>query len=393
VVVVEKDSTYKECSTCLSVGGLRQQFSLPENIKMSLFGADFIRNSKEYLGDFDLNFNPHGYLVLATESGAEQLKRNSELQNRLGARNELLSSSQLKRKFPWINTEGIALGCHGLEKEGWFDPWSLLMGFKTRAKDYGAHFVDGTVTGFEFREQSDITSIQTPSGTFNEVAYSGLDKAVVKLQNGETRTIKFAICVLAAGAQSGAVAKLAKIGTGPGVLSIPLPVEPRKRYVYVVQSQGENAPGLNTPLTIDPTFAYFRRDGLGGNYLCGRSPDNENEPSIDNLEVDYEYFNTDVWPHLANRVPAFQSLKVTGAWAGYYEYNTFDENGIIGPHPYYHNLYIATGFSGHGIQQTPAVGRAISELIIDGMFREIDLTRLGFDRIVVQKPMLEINCV
>lgn len=113
-----------------------------------------------------------------------------------------------------------------------------------------------------------------------------------------------------------------------------------------MQTQGDNCPGFNTPLTIDPSGTYLRRDGLGGNFLVGRSP--EEEPIPDNLDVDYKYFDEAVWPHLAQRVPAFESAKVQSAWSGFYEYNTFDENGIIGTHPYFHNMYIATGFSGHG---------------------------------------------
>ncbi|XP_013097953.2 FAD-dependent oxidoreductase domain-containing protein 1 [Stomoxys calcitrans] len=388
VVVVERDSRYERASTVLSVGGLRQQFSLPENIQMSLYGADFMRDVKEHLGDVELNFTPHGYLVLASEEGAETLMRNSRLQNELGARNELLNANQLKAKFPWICTDGIVLGCHGLEREGWFDPWALLMGYKKRAQEYGAHFVNGEVEGFEFKKQTDIIVRGNTAGD-----YESLDKVLVKMPNGETRSIKFAICVLAAGAYSGEVARMARIGLGNGMLSVPLPVEPRKRYVYVINTQGTNAPGLATPLTIDPCGAYFRRDGLGGNYLCGRSPSADQEPSVDNLDVDHDYFDTDVWPRLAMRCKAFESAKVVNAWAGFYEYNVFDENGIIGAHPYYNNMLIATGFSGHGIQQTPAVGRAISELIIDGQFRTIDLTRLGFDRIVVDRPMFESNIV
>ncbi|XP_037806168.1 FAD-dependent oxidoreductase domain-containing protein 1 [Lucilia sericata] len=388
VVVVERDPTYERASTVLSVGGLRQQFSLPENIQMSLYGAEFIRESKERLGDCELNFTPHGYLVLASEEGAETLMRNSKLQNELGARNELLNATQLKSKFPWMNTEGVVLGCHGLEREGWFDPWALLMGFKKKAQEYGAHFVNGEVVGFEFKEQSDVIVRGNDTGD-----YQGLDKLVVKMPNGETRTIKFAVCVLAAGAYSGEIARKARIGTGRGMLSVPLPVEPRKRYVYVINSQGSNCPGLATPLTVDPDGTYFRRDGLGGNYLCGRSPTLEQEPSVDNLDVDHAFFENEIWPSLANRCKAFESAKVVNSWAGFYEYNVFDENGIIGAHPYYNNLLIATGFSGHGIQQTPAVGRAISELIIDGKFRTIDLSRLGFDRIIVDRPMFESNIV
>lgn len=380
---------YQSASTTLSVGGLRQQFSLEENIQMSLYGADFMRNVHEHLDtDVQLNFTPHGYLMLASAESAETLQRNSDLQRSMGAKNECLTARQLKAKFPWLNTDGIALGCHGLEKEGWFDPWALLMGFKRAARRKGAHFIEGEAVGFEFRSQPDIFMEGIETGSFE-----GLEKVQVRLPGGEVKTIKFSQVIVAAGARSGDVARMARIGTGNGLLSIPLPVEPRKRYVYVVETQGANFPGLNTPLTVDPSNVYFRRDGLGGNFLCGRSPTAEQEPTCENLDVDHGFFEEHIWPTLAHRVPAFESLKVKNSWAGFYEYNTFDENGIIGAHPYYNNMYIATGFSGHGIQQTPAVGRAITELIINGEFRTIDLSRLGFDRIIVDQPMHEVNIV
>ncbi|XP_055547441.1 FAD-dependent oxidoreductase domain-containing protein 1 [Wyeomyia smithii] len=389
VVVVEKDSTYQKASTCLSVGGLRQQFSIVENIQMSLYGAEFLRDVKQLLGsDVHVNFTPFGYLMLATEEGAEQLQENSKLQNVLGAKNEILTANRLKERFPWMNTDGIAIGCHGLEKEGWFDPWALLSGFKKRAIEYGAHYVNAEVVGFEFRK---LPNVLVGNSSMGE--HEGLDKVFIRMKDGETRTVKFSIVIIAAGAESGKVAKMARVGTGKGVLSVPLPVEPRKRYVYVFQCENDRGPGINTPLTIDPTGTYFRRDGLGGNYLGGKSPSPEEEPVTDNLEVDYSYFDSKVWPDLARLVPAFEAIKVKNAWAGFYEYNTFDENGIVGPHPSYNNLYIATGFSGHGIQQTPAVGRAISEMIIDGEFRTIDLTRFGFDRILVDQPLYEANIV
>lgn len=356
---------------------------------MSLFGADFLREIKYKLGeDVNINFVPNGYLFLASERGAEQLHRNSILQNRLGAKNILLTSKKLKERFPWLNTDDIALGCYGLEKEGWFDPWTLLMGLKRRAVEYGADYVNGEVINFEFEAQPEIQVQGVPDGE-----YEATNSILVKLDDGTVKRINFATLIIAAGAQSGNVAKLARIGTGKGLLSMPLPVEPRKRYVYTFKTQGENCPGLNTPLTIDPTSTYFRRDGLGGNYIVGRSPDPDSEPNCENMDVDYDYFDDVIWPKLAHRVPAFESLKVCGAWSGFYEYNTFDENGIIGQHPYFHNLFVATGFSGHGIQQSPAVGRAISELILDGCFKTIDLTRLGFDRLVVNEPMLEHNIV
>lgn len=171
---------------------------------MSLYAAEFMKDIKEHLDDdVELNFTPHGYLMMASEAGAETLQRNSELQNQLGAKNELLTAKQLNIKFPWLNTDGIALGCHGLEKEGWFDPWALLMGFKRTAIRLGAHFVQGEAIGFNFDHNRNIEVAGVESGT-----YEALDSLTVRMENGEERKIKFAQVIIAAGAHSGSVAKL-----------------------------------------------------------------------------------------------------------------------------------------------------------------------------------------
>ncbi|XP_018307528.1 FAD-dependent oxidoreductase domain-containing protein 1 isoform X1 [Mycetomoellerius zeteki] len=387
VVVVEKDPTYTKASTTLSVGGLRQQFSLEENIRMSLYGAEFLRNINEHLSvpgesPIDVNFHPYGYLILATEAGAETLVQNSKLQNSLGAKNVVFTKEKLKHMFPWINTDGIAAGCLGLEKEGWFDPWSLLCALKKKATYLGAQYINAEVKAFQYRELLENCDK-------NMKHEKRLNNVVIKTDDGEIKTIKFSIAIIAAGAFSSDIAELADIGTGEKLLSVPLPVVPRKRYVYCFHCP--NGPGLNTPLTIDPSGTYFRRDGLGGNFIGGKSPEPNEEPSVENLDVDHEFFDNKVWPLLAHRVPAFESLKVKSSWAGYYEYNTFDENGIIGQHPYHLNVFIATGFSGHGIQKAPAVGRAVSELILDKRFITIDLSKLSFDRFLTSEPMTEAN--
>ncbi|XP_029037499.2 FAD-dependent oxidoreductase domain-containing protein 1 isoform X1 [Osmia bicornis bicornis] len=383
VVVIERDPTYTAASTVLSVGGLRQQFSLKENIEMSLFGAEFIRNINNYLNvgedtPIDPCFRPHGYLMLASKNGAEILSQNSKLQNFLGAKNILLSATKLKDMFPWLNTEDIELGCLGLEKEGWFDPWALLCAFKKKAMVLGAQYITAEAEGFTYKEQGD-----DPSGRLNEL--------IVKTPEGEIHKIQFSMAIVAAGAFSGEIAKMANIGTGDGLRRISLPVEPRKRYVYCFHCN--DGPGINTPQTIDHTGTYFRREGLAGNFVCGRSPSEDGEPSVKDLNVDYNYFDEHVWPMLARRCTAFESLKLKSSWAGYYDYNTFDQNGIIGRHPFYENLFFATGFSGHGIQQSPAVGRAVSELIIDGNFQTIDLSNFGFERFIKGKLMHEVNII
>jgi FAD-dependent oxidoreductase domain-containing protein 1 len=193
---------------------------MPENIQMSLYGAEFLRNVKQHLGEeVEVNFTPHGYLVLATEEGAAQLEENSKLQNILGAKNELLTAAKLKRKFPWLNTDGIALGCHGLEKEGWFDPYALLCGLRKRAVEHGAHYVDGEAIGFDYKDMHEIYVEGAEPGTYKKP-----EKLYVKMKDGEIRTIKFAYCIVAAGAYSADVAKMVGIGCGSGLLSIPLPV-------------------------------------------------------------------------------------------------------------------------------------------------------------------------
>ncbi|KAH8412963.1 hypothetical protein KR009_007195 [Drosophila setifemur] len=386
VVVVEKDDTYANSATRVSIGGLCQQFSLPENIQMSLFAAEFLRNAKEHFGDeVPLQFTPHGHLLLAGEEEAEGLMRSSQLQNELGARNELLTPDRLADRFPWLNTRGIALGCHGLELEGWFNSWALLSNFRRSATGYGAHFINGELVNFEFQAQSDITVVGDADSDVG--SYSGLDKAVIRLADGTHRTCKFALCVIAAGASSGDVARLARIGVGPGMLQLPLPIDSRKRYMYAVATQAENTPGMGMPLMVDPSGTFIRRDGFGGNYICGHN-------SLDNTEgsaVDPQYFEQHIRPTLAERIPALADSRVVDSWAGIYEQNVYDDNGIVGTHPYYHNLYVASGFSGHGIQQSLAVGRAVSELIMDGQFRTIDLSRLSFDRLIVDRPMYELS--
>ncbi|XP_011506222.1 PREDICTED: FAD-dependent oxidoreductase domain-containing protein 1-like [Ceratosolen solmsi marchali] len=389
VAVVEKDPTYKQASTVLSVGGLRQQFSLEENIEMSLFGAEFLRNINQYLGiegepPVDVQFHPYGYLSLAKAEHSELLKKNSELQNSLGARNVILNAKQLKYKFPWLTTDDIEIGCLGLENEGWFDPWSLLYALKCKALSLGVDYVTAEAKGFSFKIDKNAFVSGVQQGEHQQLEY-----LVVQTEDGQLRPMYFSKCIIAAGAFSGNIAKMAKIGYDKDMLSVPLPVEPRKRYVYCFHAP--SGPGLNIPLTIDPTGTYFRREGLANYYICGLSPEEDEEPSIDNLDVDQYYFENKIWPILAKRVKTFENLKIKSSWAGYYEYNTYDENGIIGYHPYHDNLIICTGFSGHGIQQAPAVGRAVSELIEHKEYTTINLSRLSFERFIINEPIKENN--
>ncbi|XP_068241387.1 FAD-dependent oxidoreductase domain-containing protein 1-like [Palaemon carinicauda] len=379
VVVIEADNTYKKASTVLSMGCIRQQFTVPENIYLSMYGRQFLKEAHHLLRvpDFDppdVQFHPCGYLMLVTEAGYDQLMENYKIQVDAGAKLEMMTQSQLKRKYPYMVTDDIALAVVGIENEGWFDPWTLLMGFRRKATSLGAVYVHGKVTDINDR--------------FNAPAQN-LNVAQVTTSDGETHDIEFSTIVIAAGTWSGEVSELAGIGTGEGLLATPLPVEPRKRYVYCAHVP--EGPIENCPILCDHTGAHFRPDVIPKVYLCIRNPSAEEEPPTEDLEVDHDYFNHIIWPQLANRIPAFENLKVRGSWAGYYDYNTLDQNAVIGKHPVYSNLIFATGFSGHGIQHSPGTGRAIMEYLLHGGYRSINLERFGFERILNNEPIIEKN--
>ncbi|XP_078605728.1 FAD-dependent oxidoreductase domain-containing protein 1-like [Branchiostoma floridae x Branchiostoma japonicum] len=393
VLVVEKDPSYTRASTVLSVGSIRQQFTLPENINMSMFSSHFIRNIREYLSVYeedppDVQFNPQGYLFLATAEGAEQLKQAHDTQIALGAKVRLFTKRQLEVKFPWLNTEGIELGNYGMENEGWFDPWLLLMALKKKAISLGVDHCHGEVTDL---------IVEAKPGVVEGRLCKRLTHVKVKMPNSiQYQNVKAGHFINTAGPWAQDIARMIGIGQEDPMgldweLQAPLPVEPRKRYVYVFHCP--QGPGLDCPLIVDPSGTYVRREGLAGNYLCGKSPEEHEEPDAKHLEVDYDYFNETIWPKLAHRVKAFEEIKLRMAWAGYYDYNTVDQNAIIGTHPIYDNLYLANGFSGHGIQQAPAVGRAVAELLLDGEFKTLDLTRFGFERFLRNEPIREKNIV
>jgi sarcosine oxidase len=360
IAVVEPDPTYAEASTPRSVGGIRQQYSTVENIRMSQFGAAFYREASERLavdGERpDLGFHEAGYLMLASEAGAGQLAANHALQTREGAQIALLSPEDLTRRFPWLNTNGIAAATLGLKDEGWIDPYSLLQAFRRKARALGVTYMPDRVVGLDC-QGGRVTAVKTGSGGVFACGHM----------------------VNAAGPRAAEVAAMA---------GIDLPVRPRKRIVYVFDCRTALP---DCPLLIDSSGVYVRPES--GQYICGVSPPADRDPDSLDLEPDYGLFEDVVWPALAHRVPAFESIKLNRAWAGLYAYNTLDQNAIVGPHSEIGNFLFANGFSGHGLQQSPAIGRAISELIAFGTYRSLDLGRFGFDRIARGEAIRELNVV
>jgi FAD-dependent oxidoreductase domain-containing protein 1 len=361
IVVVERDPTFRTSSTTLSAASIRLQFSTPLNIEVSRFGLEVVKHPERYLGVAgeapSVDFVENGYLFLATDAGLATLEHNHRVQRELGVPVALLSPAELHDRFGWLNVDDLAGGSLGLSDEGWFDAYALLQAFRRKARSLGVEERVGEVVALE-RGGDEIGAVRLADGSTLEAGW----------------------VVNAAGPRAADVASMA---------GVELPVRPRKRFVYHVEAPVSLGAA---PLTIDPTGVYVRPEGPA--YLTGFSPHGD-EPDPDTLDlvVDRRPFEEVVWPALAHRIPAFDRLRLVDAWAGHYEVNTLDHNAIVGPHPTLTNLLFANGFSGHGLQQAPAVGRGLAEWIATGRWETLDLSPLGYRRIQRNEPILELNVV
>lgn len=360
VVVIERDPTYRQASSALSASSIRQQFSTPENIRMSRFGWSFLADAERHLATDGtpavVGLHEAGYLYLAGGDGESTLRANHDVQRTEGAEVVLMDPDALGARFPWLSVDGLSLGSLGLRGEGWFDGYALLQAFRRKARALGVDYVAGEVVATRIAGRRIATAVLA----------DGSDIACGALVN-------------AAGPWAGRVAAMA---------GVPLPVEARRRCVFVFDARRQLP---DCPLVIDPSGVWFRPEG--SQFICGTHPTDDEDTADLPLEVDRRQFEDALWPVLAARVPAFEAIKVTNAWAGYYELNTFDHNALLGPHPDIANLFFANGFSGHGIQQSPAVGRAIAELIAHGRYISLDLSIFDYGRIATGRRVVEKNVI
>ncbi|KAA3451412.1 FAD-dependent oxidoreductase [Mesorhizobium sp. SARCC-RB16n] len=359
VALIDRDPQFAHAATTLSMASIRQQFSIPENIRLSQFTLKLFRRLKEEFGaDADIGFREGGYLILAGEAGLPILRANHEAQVAEGADILLEDADQLTRRFPWLSAEGIAAGAYGRTGEGWFDAHAMLMLFRKALRQKKIDFISASVTGIE-RQGDRVTS--------------------VSLDNGDR--IEAGTVINAAGPNAGKVAALAGLA---------LPVEPRKRNVFVFEAREKYA---DMPLLVDPSGIYVRPEGSV--YLTGGAEPEEGDGPANprDFEVDWPLFEEVIWPVLAIRVPAFEAIKPTRAWAGHYDYNTLDQNAVIGPHPEVTNFLFANGFSGHGLQQAPAVGKALAEFLVHGGYRTIDCSAFGYGRVAEGRAFRELNVI
>ena len=358
VLVIEKDWTYQRSATALSSSSIRHQFSNAINVQVSQFGTEFIRNFKENVAVDDdtpeIGFHENGYLFLADDDrGAEVLRRNHATQIDCGAKVTLLDPEGLGKRYPWLNVDGLVLGSTAERGEGWFDSVGLMQVFRKKARTLGVEYIEDEVVAIN-REGDRVVSVTTRSG----------------------QTISCGTMVNTSGTNGKKMAHLA---------GLDIPVEPRRRSLFVVDCRTPLGPGVG--LTIDPNGCFFRPEGQF--YLMGTYPKHDPEVEPNDFDVMHEEFEEEIWPTLANRVPAFEAIKVVNSWAGHYDFCTLDHNVILGPHTEVSNFLFANGFSGHGLQQSPGMGRGLSELITYGGFKTLDLSPFGYERVVANRPFLE----
>jgi len=360
VLVVERDPTYEWTSTVHTNSCIRQQFSEPINIKISQFGADYVKNFRDYMGGDArvpaITLHSFGYMYLAgSDAAAEALRATQAVQEANGGGTKHMTAAEIKAAYPFYNVDDIVAGNHNLIDEGYFDGATIFDWWKRKAREVGVEYIHNTVTAMT----------KNANGTRVES---------VTLASGEV--VNCGTVVNASGPRANLTSRMAGIA---------LPVEPRKRYTFIFDAAEPLARDL--PLTIDPVGVHVSTDGRY--YMAGCPP--EDDPAVDPADfvADHTIWEDKVWPAIAHRIPAFERVKLVNSWVGHYAYNTLDQNAIVGPHTQVENFIFANGFSGHGFQQSPAIGRGIAEFIATGAYQSLDLTPFSFARIARGEKFVE----
>ncbi len=361
VLVVERDPSYAMCSTAHTNSCIRQQFSSPLNIQISQFAAAFIKNFRTRMGGDprvpELSIQSYGYMYLADNAGfADVLRENCRVQRAMGAGTQLMTPEEIAHAYPFYALDDIVLGSINRIDEGYWDGGTVFDWLRRSARERGVEYIANEV----------VAMTRNAAGTMVES---------LTLKSGET--IACGQVVNASGPRAARTAAMAGIA---------IPVEPRKRFSWIFTA--ERPLDRDLPLTIDPSGVHVRQDGPA-TYLAGgrATPDPAVDP--DDFAMDHDIWEAHVWPTLAARIPRFEAIRVVTEWAGHYAYNMLDQNAIVGPHTRVGNFIFVNGFSGHGLQQSPAMGRGAAEFLTYGAFRTLDLSPLGYGRIERGEPCSE----
>ncbi|MEP1765383.1 MAG: FAD-binding oxidoreductase [Sulfitobacter sp.] len=358
ILVIERDPTYSFASTSHTNSCIRQQFSNATNIAVSQFGAQFIRNFRDFMGGNpdvpNLTLQSFGYMYLAdTPEFAKALSAAQQIQSRLGAATQHLNPDEIAAAYPFYQLDDILAGNHNLVDEGYFDGGTMFDWFKRSARANGVEFV-----------HAEVTAITRTGNAVQSVTLDGTTK------------ITCGTVVNASGPRAAATARMA---------GLDLPVVPRKRYTFIFDAA--QPLDCDLPLTIDPSGVHFRSDGKY--YMAGCPPDEDTDAAYDDFGFDHSLWESKVWPAIATRIPQFEAIKVINEWVGHYAYNTLDQNALLGRAASCPNFIFVNGFSGHGLQQSPAMGRGIAEMIAYNEYRSLDLSAFDVNRAAEGTKFLE----
>lgn len=361
VLVVERDMKFENCSTTHTNSCMRQQFSADLNVRISQFAADFVKNIRSYMGGDErvpeLGIRSFGYMYLADNDGfADILRENQQVQLQAGAATQLMTAEEIKAAYPFYNVDDIVLGSINLVDEGYWDGSAVNDWWRRQSRERGIEWIENEVVAIN----------RNAAGTRVES---------VTLASGEV-----VVCGQLVNASGPRAARTAQMA------GIDVPVEPRKRYSWIFKSEQPLEQDL--PLTIDPSGVHVRENG-GGTYQCGGHSDYDPAVDFDDFAMDQSMWENHVWPILATRIPQFEAIKVQSEWGGHYAMNTFDHNAIMGPHTELTNFIFLNGFSGHGLQQSPAMGRGTAEWLTYGEYRALDLSPFNYERIPGNRPIIE----
>ncbi|GAA3052781.1 NAD(P)/FAD-dependent oxidoreductase [Streptomyces glomeratus] len=351
VVLVERDELAAG-STSRAAGGVRAQFSDELNIRLGARSLEAFGRFAEEPGQ-DIGLHRVGYLfLLSTPEEVASFEAGVRLQNSLGVPSRMIDPAQARRLSPLITTDGLLAAAYSPE-DGHCTPESVVHGYAAGARRHGARILRHCeATGIELRGDT-ITAVVTERGRI------------------ATDTV---IC--AAGAWSRAVGAM---------VGVELPVEPLRRQIAVTEAVPDLPPGL--PMTIDFTTSfYFHTEGPG--LLVGMS-DPDERPGF--ATETHDRWIPRLCAAMEHRAPALLDLRRTGGWAGLYEV-TPDHNALIGEATSPSRFLYATGFSGHGFLQGPAVGEILRDLYL-GRVPFVDVSPLSVDRFAADAPRPEVNRV
>ncbi len=359
VLVIERDPTYASAATSLTNSCMRQQFSTELNVRISQFAAEFVTSLRARMGGDarvpDLSIRNFGYLYLADDPDfAQVLRENAAVQRAAGARTVLMTRDEIAAAWPFYALEGVLLGSINRLDEGYWDGAAVFDALRRSARERGVEYVRAEVADLA-RGTGGVEAVILADGT--------------RIACGQV--------VNAAGTRGAAVAAMA---------GLPLPVEARKRHTWVFRA--ERPLDRDLPLTVDPSGVHVRENG-GGTYMAGGHALEDPAVDPDDFALDPDLWEDRAWPLIAARIPAFEAVRVEAEWAGHYDWCVLDRNAVVGPHPERANFHFLNGFSGHGLQQAPAMGRGTAERIVHGGYRTLDLTPFHYDRILAGAPIPE----